>query len=281
MIREISDQKIEKKVEELCYKANVIVRPDVRKAFVKAFGRERSRLAKEMLKILMDNTAISRQKRLPLCQDTGLTEVFAAVGRDVHISGKGLARAVDNGVERAYTKYNFRKSVVLDPLTREYKSTNTPAILHTDLVKGDRIKITVMPKGFGSENKSRISMLNPTAGEKDIVEFCVKTVVLAGPDACPPYILGVGIGGTMERCALLSKKALLRPIDKEARSARLRKLEKKILKKVNSLGIGVMGFGGASTALAVNVAVESTHIAGLPVAVSLSCHSLRSASGSI
>lgn len=281
MIREVMTQEIEKKVKELCYKANVLIRPDVMNALKKAYSRERSVLSKRMLKVLVENAEIAWREKIALCQDTGLAAVFVELGGDVNIRGGGLAEAVNRGVERAYTDYNFRKSVVLDPLTREYRATNTPAFLHVDIVKGRKIKITVMPKGFGSENKGRIAMLNPTSSEKDIVDFCVETTLLAGPDACPPYILGVGIGGTMDVCAVLAKKALLRPIDTGNDNKKARNLEKKILKKINTLGVGIMGLGGISTALAVNVGLAPTHIAGLPVAVALSCHSLRSASGTV
>ena len=281
MIREVAVKAIEKKVKELCYKANVIIRPDILGALNKAHRCEKLELSKRMIGVLIENADIAEKEKLPLCQDTGLAAVFVEMGRDVHVSGGDFAHAVNRGVEDAYTEYNFRKSVVMDPLTREYKNTNTPAVLHVDIVGGKKIKITVMPKGFGSENKNRIVMLNPTAGEKEIVDFCRETVALAGPDACPPYILGVGIGGTMDMCALLAKKALLRPIDETNGKTNAGKLEKKILKTVNSLGIGIMGLGGASTALSVNVELAPTHIAGLPVAVALSCHSMRSAAGVI
>jgi fumarate hydratase subunit alpha len=280
MIRKIMAREIERKVEELCYKANVIIRPDVAGVLRKVYTSEKRPSSREMLKILIENAAIAKKEKLPLCQDTGLAAVFIEMGEDAHIVGR-LSSAVNRGVERAYTKNNFRKSVVLDPITREYKNTNTPAALHVDIVRGKRIKITVMPKGFGSENKSRVAMLSPTSGEEGVVDFAVETVKLAGPDACPPYILGVGIGGTLDTCALLSKISLLRPIDKKNPKGRTRSLENKILGKVNSLGIGVMGLGGSYTALGVNVDVLPTHIAGMPVAVSLSCHSLRSASGTI
>jgi len=280
MIRKIMAREIERKVEELCYKANIIMRPDVARILRKAYASEKKPLSRGMLKILIDNAEIAKKEKLPLCQDTGIAAVFVEIGEDAHVIGR-LSSAVNRGVERAYTENNFRKSVVLDPITRVYKNTNTPAALHVNIVRGKKIKITVMPKGFGSENKSRVAMLGPTSGEKGVVDFAVETVKLAGPDACPPYILGVGIGGTMDTCALLSKLSLLRPIDQKNPKERLRKIENKILKKVNSLGIGVMGLGGPFTALGVNVEVLPTHIAGMPVAVSLSCHSLRSASGTI
>ena len=281
MIRKVSAKEIEGKVKELCYKANIIIRPDIKRALKKACLAEKNLSSKRMIEILLENAEIAKKEKLPLCQDTGLAAVFVQIGCDVHIVGGDLSSAVNCGVETAYTVYNFRKSVVMDPLTREYRNTNTPAVLHVEPVKGKKIKITVMPKGFGSENKGRISMLNPTSGEKEIIDFCVETVRKAGPDACPPYILGVGIGGTMDMCALLSKKALLRPIDKKNSKINAVNLERKMLKKVNSLGIGVMGLGGLFTALAVNIELAPTHIAGLPVAVALSCHSLRSATGEI
>ncbi len=272
---------IEKKVKELCYKANVVMRPDILKALKTALRVETSPVSRSMIKILIENAGIAEKEKLPLCQDTGLAAVFIELGQDVKIVGGSFSGAIDSGVEKAYTEYNFRKSLVTDPITRKYKNTNSPAVKHVDIVKGREIKITVMPKGFGSENKGRITMLNPTAGEDAIVDFCVKTVALAGPDACPPYVLGVGIGGTMDSCALMAKKALLGPVSGRRATARTSALEKKILKKVNALGIGVMGLGGRTTALAVNVETGPTHIAGLPVSVALSCHSLRSASGVI
>lgn len=281
MTRKVSADKIEKKVKELCYKANVVMRPDVKEALKAAYNKEKRGSARDMLKILIENAEIAKKEKLPLCQDTGLVTVFIKIGKEAQITGQCITRAVNRGVEDAYTEYNFRKSVVIDPLTREYKATNTPAAMHMECAEGKNIKITVMPKGFGSENKGRVVMLNPTSGEKEILDFCVNTVALAGPDACPPYFLGVGIGGTMDTCALLSKKALLRPINSKNPKNNARLLEEKILKKINELGIGIMGLGGAFTALGVNVELEPTHIAGLPVAVTLSCHSLRSASGEI
>jgi fumarate hydratase subunit alpha len=282
MLRRIKARAIEKKVKDLCYEANVRIRPDVIRAIRTLYSAEKKGSpAKRMLKVLMDNAEIAEREKLPICQDTGLAVVFAEMGSDVHLEGGTFEEAVNRGVEEAYTRYNFRKSVVLDPVTRQQRSTNTPVPLHVDLVKGDGIKITVMPKGFGSENKGRVAMLNPTATEKDILDFCLEAVRMAGPDACPPYVLGIGIGGTMDLSALLSKKALLRPVGSKNDKKHMASLEKKIKKEANRLGIGVMGLGGQSTVMGVSIESAPTHIAGCPVAISISCHALRSATGKV
>jgi len=276
-MREISVSKIRDTVTELCLKANFELRRDVLKALKAALKKETSPRAKNLLKTLVENAALAKKKRIAICQDTGFVSVFIELGSSLLLSGGDLAEAVNKGVEDAYRKGYLRKSIVNDALLRKNTNTNTPSIIHIDIAEGDRIRISVSPKGFGSENKSAIKMLKPTASEKDIIGFVTEVVRLAGPDACPPYILGIGIGGTFDHAAHLSNKALLRPIESGNRKGHFRRLEKDILKAVNSLDIGPMGLGGKTTALGVNVEEFPTHIAGLPVAVTVSCHATRSA----
>lgn len=276
-MREIDVRKIREVVTELCLKANFELRKDVLRALKSALKKETSPRAKNILKAIIENAALAKKKRIAICQDTGFVSVFIELGGSILLSGGDLAEAVNNGVEDAYKKGYLRKSVVSDPLLRKNTNTNTPSVIHIDIVEGDRIKISVSPKGFGSENKSAIKMLKPTASEKDIIGFVTEVVKLAGPDACPPYILGIGIGGTFDHAAHLSKRALLRPVGSGNKKGHFRRLEKDILKAVNSLGMGPMGLGGKTTALGINVEEFPTHIAGLPVAVSVSCHATRSA----
>jgi fumarate hydratase subunit alpha len=276
--REITTGDIERVVKDLCIKANTVLRPDVLQALQEAHRKEKGAVAKKMLGVLLANAKIAEKDLIPICQDTGMTVVFMDMGEDVVLTGDSLIDAVNNGVETAYEEGNFRKSVVGDPVIRENTGTNTPAVLHVDIVEGDKVSVSVMPKGFGSENKSRMAMLNPTCTAEDIVDFCVESVKVAGPDACPPYILGIGVGGTMDQCALLAKRALLRPIDKANPKPHIARMERDIKEKVNKLEIGVMGLGGPATAVGVNIEETATHIAGCPVAVNISCHALRSAS---
>jgi len=280
-MRQIKASVISDLISRLCIKANIDLRPDVREAIKNALKKERNIKAKESLRLLLENANIASDDKIAICQDTGLAAVFMEIGQEVHIVGGPLKRAVDKGVREGYQKGYLRKSVVRSPIIRENTDTNTPAILYTSIVPGSSIKIWVMPKGFGSENKSSIRMLNPADGEKGIIDFVVDTVKQSGPEACPPFILGVGIGGTFDYAALLAKKALLRRIDRKNTEARLASLEKKILNKVNNLGMGPMGLGGNITALGVNILGFATHIAGLPVAVNVSCHATRSAYGAI
>jgi fumarate hydratase subunit alpha len=270
-------RKIREAVTELCLKANFELRRDILKALKTALKRETSPRAKNLLKALIENAALAKKKHIAICQDTGFVSVFIELGSSVLLSGGDLAEAVNRGVEDAYRKGYLRKSIVNDPILRKNTNTNTPSIIHIDIAQGDKVRISVSPKGFGSENKSAIKMFKPTASEKDIIDFITEVVKLAGPDGCPPYILGVGIGGTFDYAAHLSKRALLRPIGFSNRKRHFRRLEKDILKAVNSLGIGPMGLGGKTTALGVNVEEFPTHIAGLPVAVTVSCHATRSA----
>ncbi len=273
---------IEKTVEKLCIEANTVLRPDVLEALKESCRKEEEgSLSKKMLGVLLSNARIAKEKGLPLCQDTGIAAVFIDMGRDVVVNEGDIILAVNNGVEKAYKEGYFRKSVVEDPILRNNTGTNTPAVIHVDIVEGDRMSISVMPKGFGSENKSRIKMMNPTCGPDDIVDFCVEAVRKAGPDACPPYVLGIGLGGTIEWCAYLAKKALLRPVNSEHPKPHIAEMERRIKEKANTLEIGVMGLGGLTTVMGVNIEEASTHIAGLPVAVNISCHALRSASAVI
>ena len=268
-------KQIEKAVEQLCLKANFYLRKDVARALKHALKIETSSTGKEILKILIENEAIARRRILPLCQDTGMVIVFLEIGQGVRIKGGSIEKAVNRGAARAYRRGSFRASVVKDPLIRINTGNNTPVVIHTKIVPGARMKIYVVPKGFGSENMSSISMLKPTARQDEIIDYILDVVKKAGGKACPPIILGIGIGGTMEKAGVLSKEALLRPIDRSNPKKHLMKLEREILKRVNGLGLGPMGLGGKVTCLGVNILTYPTHIAGLPVAVSLSCHALR------
>ena len=281
-IRKIKALEIERTVKELCISANTVLRNDVVRAIRKAYREENNgTLAKKMLGILLENARTAEKEKIAICQDTGMVTVFIDMGQDVVVYGGGIKDAINRGVKKAYSETFFRKSVVRDPLIRENTGSNTPAVVHMDIVRGKAFRISVVPKGFGSENKSSLAMLNPTCTSEDIVKFCVETVKRAGPDACPPYVLGIGIGGTMEKCAIIAKKALLRPIGKPNPERHLAELEEGIKKEANMLGIGVMGFGGKNTVLGVNIEKFPTHIAGCPVAVNVSCHALRSASAEI
>ena len=277
-MRKINVKKVKNTVAELCIEANIRLRSDIRQAIKKAIRKETSGRAKRALGILLENARIARREKRALCQDTGIACIYIKIGQDVRFTGGDLKKAVQRGVAEGYRKAYLRKSVVKSPILRINTRTNTPSVIYTDIVNGDKVKITVMPKGFGSENKSRLSMLKPTQGEKDIADFVVEAVREAGPDACPPYILGIGIGGTFDRVALLAKEALLLPVDKPNANRHLRSLEKAILERVNRLGIGPIGYGGRTTCLAVRVLEHPTHIAGLPVAVNIGCHITRSAS---
>ena len=277
-MRKINVNKIKNVVSKLCIEANVNLRRDIYKAILKALKKETNKRARRILGILLENAGIARRESRALCQDTGLVCVYASIGQDVKLVGGDLKKSIDSGVKEGYKKGFLRKSVVKSPLLRVNTGTNTPSIIYTDIVKGNKLKITVMPKGFGSENKSRLKMLNPTQGEKDIISFILEVVKEAGPDACPPYILGIGLGGTFDKASSLAKKALISPIDRQNAKKHLRKLEDAILKEVNKLGIGPAGLGGKTTLLGVNILEYPTHIAGLPVAVNVGCHITRSAS---
>jgi len=275
-MREISVSKIRDTVTDLCLKANFELRKDILKGLKSALRQETNSRARNILKSIIENASLAKKRRLAICQDTGLVTIFLEIGNDLAIKGD-LEEALHKGVEDAYKKGYLRKSVVNDPLVRKNTNTNAPCIIHVDIVKGDKLKIAVSPKGFGSENKSAIKMLKPTASEKEIMDFVLEVVKNAGADACPPLVLGVGIGGTFDHAAQLSKKALLRSIETRNTKKHFRALEKSLLKAVNALKIGPMGLGGKTTALGVNIEEFPTHIAGLPVAVTVSCHATRGA----
>ena len=276
-MREIDVSKIKDVVRDLCLKANFELRKDVLKAIRASLRKERNERAINILKSIIQNARFARNKRLALCQDTGLVSVHLEIGQNVALVGGSLKKAINDGVREAYHKGCLRKSVVDDPLLRKNTLTNTPCAIITDVVDGDNVRIEVSPKGFGSENKSMIKMFKPTDSIEYIKQFIIDVVRQAGPDACPPLVLGIGIGGTFDMAAQLSRKALSRPIDKRNSKKHISKLERELMKDINALGIGPMGLGGRTTVLGVNVLEAPTHIAGLPVAVNVSCHATRSA----
>lgn len=272
MIRTVQTEIITETIKKMCIEANYSLSPDMVKAMRKAEEKEESVLGKQILAQLQDNLEIAASDMIPICQDTGMAVVFLEVGQDVHFEGGSFEDAVNEGVRRGYTEGFLRKSVVGDPILRENTKDNTPAVIHTRIVEGDRVKITVAPKGFGSENMSRVFMLKPAEGLEGVKNAILTAVKDAGPNACPPLVVGVGIGGTFEKCALMAKKALTREVGKHSDIPYVRKLEEEMLEKINCLGIGPGGLGGTVTALAVNVNTYPTHIAGLPVAVNICCH---------
>ena len=272
MIRTVQTEIITETIKKMCIEANYSLSSDMVKAMRKAEEKEESVLGKHILAQLQDNLEIAASDMIPICQDTGMAVVFLEVGQDVHFEGGSFEDAVNEGVRRGYTEGFLRKSVVGDPILRENTKDNTPAVIHTRIVEGDRVKITVAPKGFGSENMSRVFMLKPAEGLEGVKNAILTAVKDAGPNACPPLVVGVGIGGTFEKCALMAKKALTREVGKHSDIPYVRKLEEEMLEKINCLGIGPGGLGGTVTALAVNVNTYPTHIAGLPVAVNICCH---------
>ena len=278
-MREISTSSIIGLVEKLCIEANCCLNRDIEAAITSSLAREESEIGKSVLLSMTENAAIAKEKQVPICQDTGMAVVFMELGMDVHINGGDLEEAVNEGVRRGYEKGFLRKSVVRDPVDRVNTGDNTPAVIHYSIVSGDNVKITLAPKGFGSENMSALAMLNPSDGIEGMKKFIVNTVSAAGANPCPPVIVGVGVGGTMEKCAFLSKKALLRPLGQGSADKFWNGVEKDLLEKINSLGIGPAGFGGRITALGVNIETFPTHIAGLPVAVNIGCHVTRHAEG--
>ena len=277
MIRTINVDKVTENIREMCIEANHYLTPDMKKRLDEAVQGEESPLGRQILEQLEENLSIAGNDMIPICQDTGMTVVFMEIGQDVHFEGGNLTDAVNEGVRQGYVKGYLRKSVVKDPLIRENTKDNTPAILHTTIVPGNQVKITVAPKGFGSENMSRIFMLKPAEGIEGVKQAILKAVKDAGPNACPPMVVGVGIGGTFEKCALMAKKALTRDVNVSSEIPYVAELEKEMLKKINDLGIGPAGLGGRITALAVNINTYPTHIAGLPVAVNICCHVNRHA----
>ena len=272
MIRTVQTEIITETIKKMCIEANYSLSSDMVKAMRKAEEKEESVLGKQILAQLQDNLEIAASDMIPICQDTGMAVVFLEVGQDVHFEGGSFEDAVNEGVRRGYTEGFLRKSVVGDPILRENTKDNTPAVIDTRIVEGDRVKITVAPKGFGSENMSRVFMLKPAEGLEGVKNAILTAVKDAGPNACPPLVVGVGIGGTFEKCALMAKKALTREVGKHSDIPYVRKLEEEMLEKINCLGIGPGGLGGTVTALAVNVNTYPTHIAGLPVAVNICCH---------
>lgn len=273
-MREISSSQITETVKKLCIDANCHLSDDVKSCIRECRDRESRQIAKEILDRIIENYGIADENDVPVCQDTGVACVFLKVGQDVHITGD-LYEAVNEGVRQGYADGYLRKSVVRDPLDRVNTGDNTPAMIYCDIVAGDRIEITVAPKGFGSENMSKIAMLRPSDGVEGVKDFIVRTVEEAGPNPCPPIVVGVGIGGTFDKAAYLAKRALLRPLNEQSAIPYYAELERELLDKINALGIGPQGFGGRTTALAVNVEVFPTHIAGLPVAVNINCHVTR------
>ncbi len=273
-MREISGEEISQAIARLCVEANRELPPSLEGRIRQAAQEETSPVAKPVMADLCRNLQAARQMEIPICQDTGMAVVFAEVGQEVHISGS-FEQAVNEGVRRGYVQGLLRCSVVADPLRRTNTGDNTPAVLHVRLVEGDRLRLTVAPKGFGSENMSRLTMLTPAAGEEEIIRFVAKTVKEAGGNPCPPVVLGVGIGGDFELCAQLAKRALCRDVEQPNPDPYYQGLERRLLKAVNESGVGPKGFGGSITALAVNVEAYATHIAGLPVAVNVGCHVTR------
>ena len=274
-MRTVTSEQIEQAVLHACIEANVYLPEDIKQAIRKAAQKEEG-VSREILEQLIENFEIAEAEQMPVCQDTGMTVVFAEVGQEVVIEGSvGFEQAIQNGVKQGYEQGYLRKSVVKDPVLRGNTGDNTPPVIHTRLVPGDRITLTVAPKGFGSENMSAVCMLKPSDGREGVVRFVVDTVKKAGSNPCPPVVVGVGIGGTMEKAALLAKQALMRPVDSENEQPFYKELEQELLEKINQLGIGPSGLGGKTTALGVNVLTYPTHIAGLPVAVNMSCHVTR------
>lgn len=276
-MKEINVSKITDEVKRLCIECNYFLNDDIMNSFKNMKEKEPFPVAKNIIDILMQNAEIAAKDHMPMCQDTGMTVVFVEIGQEVHIEGGSLEDAINEGVRRGYEEGYLRKSVVKDPIDRVNTKDNTPAVIHYSIVPGDKLKITVAPKGFGSENMSQLKMLKPSDGLEGVKKFVINVVKEAGPNPCPPIIVGIGIGGTFEKSAYLAKKSLLRRIDKRNENPFYAKLEEELLNEINALGIGPQGFGGLTTALAVNIEAYATHIAGLPVAVNISCHATRHA----
>ncbi|MDY4742848.1 MAG: fumarate hydratase [Lachnospira sp.] len=276
-MREVNVQTITDNIKEMCIEANHFLTEDMKQVFENAVNKEKSPLGKQVLGQLEENLKIAGEDMIPICQDTGMAVVFINVGQDVHLVGGDITEAINEGVRRGYVDGYLRKSVVKDPIYRENTKDNTPAVIHFSIVEGDKVDITVAPKGFGSENMSRVFMLKPADGIEGVKEAILTAVKDAGPNACPPMVVGVGIGGTFEKCAWMAKKALTRDLNEQSPVEYVRELEKEMLEKINRLGIGPGGLGGTQTALAINIETYPTHIAGLPVAVNICCHVNRHA----
>ena len=274
-MREISCNAIISSIKEMCIQATHYLSDDMKSALYKGVEKEESPLGRQILEQLCENLTIAGEDMIPICQDTGMAVVFVEIGQEVHITDGGLEDAINEGVRQGYVEGYLRKSVVSDPIERVNTQDNTPAIIHYSIVPGDRFRITLAPKGFGSENMSAIRMFKPSAGIEGIKDFILETVETAGPNPCPPMVVGVGIGGTFDKAALLAKKALMRPVDSENEDPYYADLEKEMLEKINQLGIGPQGFGGKTTAIGLNIETMPTHIAGMPCAINISCHVTR------
>ena len=272
MVRNVDVELLTKNIKEMCIQANHYLAPDMEKAMREACEKESKRLAKQIRGQLLENLDIAGKDMIPICQDTGMAVVFLKIGQDVHFEGGSVEKAINEGVRQGYQEGYLRKSVVGDPLLRVNTKDNTPAVIHYELVPGDQVEITLAPKGFGSENMSKIWMLKPADGAEGVKEAIIETVREAGPNACPPVVVGVGIGGTFEKAAILAKQALTREIGTHSPLAHIREMEEELLQKINEIGLGPAGLGGDITALAVNINTYATHIAGLPVAVNMCCH---------
>lgn len=272
MIRSIETSVIIENVKEMCIEANHYLSSDMKQAMDQAVSTEKSELGQKILNQLQDNLKIAAEDMIPICQDTGMAVIFLEVGQDVHFEGMAIEDAINEGVRQGYVEGFLRKSVVKDPIIRENTKDNTPAVIHYLIVPGDKVKITFAPKGFGSENMSRVFMLKPADGIEGVKNAILTAVKDAGPNACPPMVIGVGVGGTFEKCALLAKKALTRPVNEHSEIPYVAEMEEEMLNKINGVGIGPGGLGGTTTALAVNINTYPTHIAGLPVAINICCH---------
>lgn len=272
MVRDVNTRLLTENIKEMCIQANHYLAPDMEKAMREAYEKESKSLAKQILGQLLENLDIAGKDMIPICQDTGMAVVFLKIGQEVHFVGGSVEEAVNEGVRQGYEEGYLRKSVVGDPLLRVNTKDNTPAVIHYEIVPGDQVEITLAPKGFGSENMSKIWMLKPADGAEGVKEAIINTVKEAGPNACPPVVVGVGIGGTFEKAAILAKKALTREIGVHSPLPHIREMEEELLAKINEIGLGPAGLGGDTTALAVNINTYATHIAGLPVAVNMCCH---------
>lgn len=271
-MREVEISVITENIKQMCIKANHFLTEDMDIVLKEALEKEKAPLGRQILNQLQDNLSIAGSEMIPICQDTGMTVVFLEIGQEVHFAGGSLEDAIHEGVRQGYTQGFLRKSVVADPLLRENTKDNTPAVIHYEIVPGDKVKITVAPKGFGSENMSRVFMLKPADGMEGVKNAIITAVKDAGPNACPPMVVGVGIGGTFEKCALMAKRALTRPVNERSEVPYVKEVEEEVLETINKTGIGPGGLGGTITALAVNINTYPTHIAGLPVAVNICCH---------
>ena len=274
-MRTINVNTITENIKDMCIQANHFLADDMDKAMKHALETEEAPLGRQILDQLQDNLKIAAEDMIPICQDTGMAVIFMKIGQDVHFEGGSLEDAINEGVRQGYVEGFLRKSVVGDPIIRENTKDNTPAVIHYSIVPGDKVEIKVAPKGFGSENMSQIRMFKPSAGLQGIKDFILEVVETAGPNPCPPMVVGVGIGGTFDKCALLAKKALMRPLNTENPDPYYADLEKEMLEKINKLGIGPQGFGGKTTAIGLNIETMPTHIAGMPCAVNINCHVTR------